>query len=225
MRFIFSLILLISISLQADEISHQKIEFAWETYYQNTLHMKKPFWTASLALQYFEMEGKYTGRAADLGAGTGRDTLFLLENGWQVLATDAEQRAIDIISSRVDEKSLSSLDLQVASFTQMILPNELDFINASYSLPFCKPEEFPQAWEIIIAHLAKDGRFAGHFFGPEDDRADDPSLTILNKEKLLQLFNQNFQIEYFQEEIGVIPTANGSMAQRHIFHVVAKKIS
>ena len=60
--------------------------------------------------------------AADLGAGTGRDTLFLLKQGWNVLALDAEQLSIDIILNRVDVSYNNNFE------SEMMLPNELESV-------------------------------------------------------------------------------------------------
>jgi len=69
----------------------------WEIYYHNTINISDPHTTLLLANRYFQIEGMSGGRAADLGAGAGRDTLFLLSNGWQVFALDAEELSIEII--------------------------------------------------------------------------------------------------------------------------------
>ncbi|MFI5344443.1 MAG: methyltransferase domain-containing protein [Chlamydiales bacterium] len=215
---IFSLIANISAICNAAE---SKI---WENYYQNTLNISDPHKTLLLAQKYFQLENKIGGMAADLGAGTGRDTLFLLQQGWDVLALDAEQLSIDIILNRVDVSYLKSLEVMAIPFSEMILPAELDLINASYSLPFCKPQDFSQCWRNIIDHLAIGGRFSGQFFGEKDEWATNADLTIHSYEKMLQLFEDQFVIEYLQIEDGLIPCANGKMKHWHVYHLVAKKI-
>ncbi len=205
-------------------ISNAAESKTWENYYQNTLNISDPHKTLLLAQKYFQLENKIGGVAADLGAGTGRDTLFLLQQGWDVLALDAEQLSIDIILNRVDVSYLNSLEVMVIPFSEMILPAELDLINASYSLPFCKPQDFSQCWRKIIDHLAIGGRFSGQFFGEKDEWATNPDLTIHSYEKMLQLFEDQFVIEYLQIEDGFIPCANGKMKHWHVYHLVAKKI-
>jgi SAM-dependent methyltransferase len=195
----------------------------WENYYQNTINITAPQRTLLLALKYFEMEDVRIGRAVDLGAGTGRDTLFLLKSGWQVLSLDAEQQSIDIILNRANADYLSNLEVQVASFAEMILPQELNLVNASHSLPFCNPNDFDQCWENIVDSIADGGRFCGQFFGEEDEWANNPKLTIHTYEDLVKLFESRFKIEYLQIEIGLIPCADGKISQGHVYHVVAKK--
>lgn len=197
----------------------------WENYYQNTLNITDPHKTLLLAYKYFQMENTLEGKAADLGAGTGRDTLFLLNSGWQVFALDAEQLSIDIILNRIEPNQILNLEVLVSPFSKMALPKELHLINASYSLPFCKPEDFDQCWNTIVSSLMAGGRFCGHFFGKHDEWANNPSLTIHSYEDLIALFQDQFVIEYLQIEDGLVPCANGKMKHWHTYHVIAKKIN
>ncbi len=196
----------------------------WDEYYQNTLNATKPHNTLLLAQQYFEIDEKASGLAVDLGTGTGRDALFLLKKEWKVLAIDAEPMSIEILLNRAQNEQLNHLEVQNSPFSDMILPDNVDLINASFSLPFCSPEDFPECWQKIIDHLAIGGRFAGQLFGDKDEWASDPSRTFHTKEQMLHLFKENFTIEYLQIEEGLLPTAAGQMKHWHVYHVVAKKI-
>ena len=138
---------------------------------------------------------------------------------------DAEQLSIDIILNRVDLNQISNLEVSISPFAEMKLPKELDLINASYSLPFCKPEDFDHCWNTIASSLAVGGRFCGHFFGKHDEWANHPNLTIHSYEDLIALFQNQFIIEYLQIEDGPVPCANGKMKHWHTYHVIAKKIN
>src|SRR5262245_12969872 len=142
--------IIVSLILAVSTISHASELTNWENYYQNTLNISDPHETLLLAQKYFQREKRDSCTAADLGAGTGRDTLFLLQHGWHVLALDAEKLSIDIILNRVDSSYLSNLETMVVPFSEMTLPYGLDLINASYSLPFCKPKDFDQCWRMIV---------------------------------------------------------------------------
>lgn len=195
----------------------------WDEYYRNTLNLTKPHYTLSLAQKYFEIDQKI-GFAVDLGTGTGRDALFLLQKGWNVLAIDAEPLSIEILLNRTQKEQLDHLEVLVSPFSDMNLPDNIDLINASLSLPFCAPEDFPQCWQKIVDHLSIGGRFSGHFFGDQDEWKSNPSLTFHTEEQLFNLFKENFTIEYLQIEKGLVPTASGEMSYSHIYHIVAKKI-
>lgn len=172
------------------------------------------------ALKSFQKEKKTNGRAIDLGAGTGRDTLYLLNEGWQVLAMDAERHAINIILDRVNEDQRSRLEVLAASFAEAELPKNVDLINASYSLPFCPPEKFPRCWQNIKDSIAVGGRFAGQFFGEEDES---PGTEIThNYYEVLELFQGQFSIESIVSEKKVV-NSKGKSELWQIYHVVAKK--
>jgi len=222
--FVFNKCAIFSIVFNFSSLIYATESKTWENYYQNTLNISDPHRTLLLAQKYFKLENKIGGMAADLGAGTGRDALFLLQQGWNVLAIDAEQLAIDIILNRVDSSFLNNLEVITSHFSEMILPNELDLINASYSLPFCNPQDFPKCWKMITEQLSIGGRFSGQFFGEKDEWAINPDLTIHSYENILKLFEDQFIIEYLQIEDGLIPCADGKMKHWHVYHVVAKRI-
>lgn len=196
----------------------------WEIYYQDTRNATDQRMTLELALRYFQIEGVNSGNAVDLGAGTGRDTLFLLKSGWHVLALDAEQQSIDIILERVDTANLQNLETNVSPFSEMRLPKELDLINASRSLPFCHPSDFDKCWETIVSSLADGGRFCGQFYGEHDYLASNPEATTLTIDEVKRLFANRFKIEYLQIDDGLLPCSDGKMYPCHTYHVVAKKI-
>lgn len=196
----------------------------WDEYYQNTLNSTRVDKTLLLAKQYFEIENKTSGLAVDLGTGTGRDALFLLKNGWDVFAIDAEPLAIEILLNRVDDEERNHLEVMVTPFSDMVLPDDIDLINAGYSLPFCEAKDFSACWQNIVDHLAVGGRFAGQFFGDRDEWVSHSSGTFHTQEQMLQLFEEHFAIEYLQIEEGLLPTAAGTIKHWHLYHVVGKKI-
>lgn len=196
----------------------------WEEYYQDTMHGIAPQPTLPLALRYFQREGVKSGKVVDLGAGVGKDTVFLLKAGWQVLALDAEQSSIDIILQRVKHSDLSNLKVVVSKFEEMTLPKELNLINASSSLPFCHPTDFDKCWENIVGSLAVGGRFSGQFYGKHDLQASNPNVTTLSRHAVMKLFKNRFKIEYLQIEDGLSEGSDGKMHPFHTYHIVAKKI-
>jgi membrane dipeptidase len=158
------------------------------------------------------------GFAVDLGAGTGRDTAELLRRGWRVLALDGQQEAIDRIVALVGDDD--RLETGVARFEDVDLP-ACDLLNASFSLPFCEPAAFSGLWRTIVGSIVPGGRFAGQFFGVNDDwaRTGLIALTKAEAEELLAPFD----VELFDEVDAVGPTQLGKTKHWHVFHVVARK--
>lgn len=199
----------------------------WEEYYEFTKSIEIPRPTLEKAVALFQEEGFSGGVALDLGAGTGRDTLHLLKNNWTVLAVDAQPSALRIITERVDSLSLPREKFipLLSEFNTLVFPQNVQLINASYSLPYCDHADFPSVWQSIVNSLESGGRFAGQFFGERDIYfSKDPSMTFLSKEELENHFKEHFIIEYFSEEEGLKTLVNGKKEYCHIFHVVAKKL-
>jgi tellurite methyltransferase len=60
------------------------------------------------------------GHAVDLGAGTGRDSVFLLSRGWTVLAIDTQQLALDRLRALVPAKFLSRCETRCAPMVLIV---------------------------------------------------------------------------------------------------------
>lgn len=199
----------------------------WGEFYQRTLNATNPTDTLFVALGNFEKENHQPGFAVDLGAGTGKDTLYLLSKNWRVLAIDQEPESIKIILNRVPPEQRNRLEARLCSFMDMQLPDHVDLITSN-SLPFTKPNEFTLVWQNIVDHLAVGGRFAGHFFGDKDvyaNRTLYPDLTTHSLEEIQALFEDHFEIETLENEEVMHPTLDGTSEEIwHAIYVVAKKI-
>ena len=75
----------------------------------------------------------------------------------------------------------------------------------------------------IIQAISIGGRFAGHFFGPQDSWSKDDSMTFLTKNQVLQFFADSFVIEHFEENEWDGISSLGAK-HWHVFDIVAKKV-
>ncbi len=200
----------------------QVFERDWSAYY-HAVEGRPPRETLLAALASFEAEqSKVVPRfAVDLGCGSGRDTVELLQRGWRVLGIDGEAEASARLLSLPDI-DLSRLTTLVMRFETLSLPESVDLINASFCLPFCPPEHFPSLWKQIVAALRFGGRFCGQLFGDRDSWAINTSMTHHTREQV-EFLLQPFEIEMFQEEDRPGKTAIGEEKHWHIFHIVARK--
>ncbi|MEI6065488.1 MAG: class I SAM-dependent methyltransferase, partial [Pseudanabaena sp. ELA748] len=172
----------------------------WSAYYR-AVAGRPPRDTLLKALDRCDAENaaKSPRFAVDLGCGDGRDTVELLNRGWQVLAIDGNEEAIAKLYDRKDIDS-TWLETQVMRFESIDLPDSVDLINSSFALPFCRPENFPNLWNKITASLRNGGRFCGQLFGDRDTWATVyPNMTHYPQEKVEELL-QPFNVEYFEEE-------------------------
>jgi tellurite methyltransferase len=157
------------------------------------------------------------GFAVDLGCGSGRDTVALLQGGWSVLAIDAEPDALALLASRVPaEAPLATL---CARIEDAAWP-PADLVNASFILPLVPPDRFPALWQRVVASLRPGGRFAGQFYGERDGWAGEPGVTHHGRGEALALF-AGFAIELFDEEESDAVTPGGKAKHWHVFHAVA----
>lgn len=202
----------------------------WDAYYRNTAD-SGPRETTLFALDRFENELAGAPRslrpplALDLGCGSGRDTVEMLERGWRVLAIDGERAALNYLHTRRDLPSRPWLETRHARIEKAALPNAM-LVNSSFALPLCPPESFFPLWSRTVAALFAGGRFAGQFFGKRDSWADPEKgktgITFLSRRQAEDLLS-GLEVEYFAEEEHDSTTPRGKTKHWHVFHVVAHK--
>jgi tellurite methyltransferase len=104
------------------------------------------------------------GKVLDLACGTGRNTLWLAERGWNVTAVDAASAAIEILQTRAAERSLKInaivADLEKEEFE--IEPSRWDFIAICYYLQRnlfepAKRGVVPGGLLLAIVHIMEPG--------------------------------------------------------------------
>ena len=201
---------------------YQSFDEKWPCYYQ-AVAGRQPRNTLLAALESFDSEkcDRKPRFAVDLGCGEGRDTVELLRRGWRVLAIDGHPEAFERMLERSDLENVEFLQTKVAKFQEISLP-EADLINASFALPFCPPEYFPDLWDKIVQSIRRGGRFCGQLFGDRDDWAKIPTNSHFTQEQV-EKFLEPFEIEVFNLEEEDGKTALQEPKHWHIFHIVARK--
>jgi hypothetical protein len=151
----------------------------------------------------------------------------MLERGWSVFATDAQQEAIDRLRRRVGEAP--NLRTQRAPMEEVELP-PADLVWASFSLFFCDPARFPDVWRNIEGALSAGGLFTGELLGDRDTWATDPDFgwfspdhgfTWFSRSEAEALFD-GWTVERFEEEENDGEATSGPK-HWHVFHVIARK--
>jgi tellurite methyltransferase len=161
------------------------------------------------------------GRALDLGAGAGRDTRYLLEQGFQVTAVDADPRAVALLS---ELSTLHQTRLRVvqSSFEDFAFAT-YDLISAQFALPFLPSDRFADVFARLRAALVPGGVFAGQFFGVHDQwNTPDRSMTFLTRPEAAALLRDLETIELTEEDADG-HVADGSPKHWHVFHILARR--
>jgi SAM-dependent methyltransferase len=188
----------------------------WSEYYDE-YEDREP---RAILLDVLDTFGDAGRTAVDLGCGSGIDTLAILQRGWIVFATDAEQEAIDRLRARVPTDLAPRLRTQVARMEEVDLP-PADLVWASFSLFFCDPDRFPEVWGRIRDAVRPGGRFAGQLLGDRDTWASRDDISSFSFEEARALFD-GLELERFDEEEkeGDDP---GDPKHWHVFHAVARR--
>jgi SAM-dependent methyltransferase len=172
------------------------------------------------ALESFEREGR-TGTAVDLGCGQGIETAELLRRGWDVVAVDVTEEGIRRLRRRIPDDQAERLATIVSRMEDVVIV-EADLVHASFSLPYCRPEAFPEVWQGLLASLRPGGRFAGQLFGVRDTWASTQAdMTFFDIASARALFD-GMELESFLEE-EEDDEAWGEMKHWHVFHAIARR--
>jgi tellurite methyltransferase len=159
--------------------------------------------------------------AIDLGSGTGRDTLHLLENGWTVAAVEREAKGVELLKNSLSSDAAECLSIIQSSFEDLSELPKSDLVYASFSLPFCKPEYFPKFWKVLMSSTKSNSILAANFFGPDDDWVKNGELCAHSEQEIIQLL-ENFKILDWHEQNGHGKTATGPDKNWHVFTVIAQ---
>ena len=186
-----------------------------EKYYESTADANPNY----IVKKFIELKIE-PGNAVELGCGAGRDTIYLIKNGWNVLAIDKEN-----VKSRIVEK-LSKDELKKFKFSKQkfecIELEKNDLIVSNFSLSFCNKNDFEKLWNKIRNSILNDGYFVGNFFGNNDEWKNiKEEMTFLTKRQTIQLF-KDFEIIKFKEVEKDGLTGSGKIKHCHIFNVIAK---
>lgn len=188
-------------------------EFKWENFYKLTKN--KPPWPLLVEAVNLLSQRK---DALDLGCGAGRDTRFLLEEGFRVIAVDSDPHAVALMTSfsqdylRVVQSSFETFDFET-----------YDLVNAHFALPFLSEEYFHVVFARIKEALHAGGLFVGQFFGVNDEwNTPENQMTFLTREQAEEEL-RGLKTHVFREEDIDSHVADGTPKHWHVFHIIAQK--
>lgn len=195
----------------------EKPENSWRTFHERTAE-RPPSESLVNAMKF--VAGK--DAALDLGAGSLRDTKFLLRSGFEsVTAVDIEPATTEAANKLGDEH----LMVVIAPFQEFDFPeNSFDLVNAQLSLPFTPSESFDEVFGKMKNSLKPGGIFVGELFGKNDSWSGSPDMTFHTLEEVRGLL-AGMTILDLQEKEKDDTTVAGSLKHWHIFYITACKNS
>ena len=106
--------------------------------------------------KFIEMKIK-AGNAIELGCGAGRDTIYLIKNGWNVISIDMEN-VENRIRKRLEQEEIEHFKFQRQEFENIIL-EESNLLVANFSIPFCNKNKFCELWNKINNSILSERLF------------------------------------------------------------------
>jgi tellurite methyltransferase len=193
----------------------------WKAYYRWT-SARPPRELLIRTLDHLDWEGRSRRRrrAIDIGFGAGTDTLELLRRGWSVVAVDGQRDAADFLAPRVPPRLRRFLTTLVTPMEGLSLPRA-DLIYASFSLPFCDPERFPELWGSIRRALPPGGHFSGQLFGDQDEWSGKRPMSFFDMSEIRSL-TRGYKVELLRETVEE-GQSFGGLKHWHFYDLILEK--
>jgi tellurite methyltransferase len=168
------------------------LDIKWEDFYKIT--RDKPPWP--LLIQAVSLVA-HKERALDLGYGAGRDTRYLLQQGFHVTAVDKEFHAM----AQLADLPQQNLRLVQSSFQDFSFET-YDLVNAHFALPFNPKDSFDEVSARIMTSIRPGGIFVGQLFGIHDEwNKPGSTMTFHTKKQAEELFTRMKVIEFKEEDV------------------------
>lgn len=148
------------------------------------------------------------------------ETRALAAHGWRVVAVDLDPRLPARIADLVRGGRVSAV---VGDLRQVTLP-PAELVHSSLALSFTGPADLPAVWARILGCLLPGGWLGVDFFGPRDDWADVPSLSIVDRARVTELVAGMEGVRIDEEEWDG-PAYGGETKHWHVLQVLARQPS
>ncbi len=164
---------------------------------------------------------KVRDTALDLGAGTLRDSKYLLDSGFNLVCAVEKNPIIIKYKTQIQDARLLVFQRKFDEFE--FTPNTFDLVTAQWSLPFEKPDNFDALIANIQLALKPQGVFTGQFFGVNASwNRKDTELTFVTRERAESLLEPLHIIKLTEREFDG-STASGEDKHWHFYNFIARK--
>ena len=136
------------------------------------------------------------GKVLDIGAGEGRNSLYLAQKGFDVTSVDISQEAIDKLSNFAKKKKLNVNGL-VRSITDFEFKDEYEVIISVATLHLIEKDKLFELINTIKRQTKKNGLNLLTVFTDKDaGREQFPDLYFFNETEIRELYNDWDIIEH-----------------------------
>ncbi len=157
---------------------------------------------------------KEKGVAFDIGAGSLRNSKFLIKAGFKKVV------ALDKDLTDVQDENIEFIQTDINEY---VFPeNEIDLIVSINTLPFLSKEQFKIVFPKIIASLKDGGVLCASLFGINDTWSVEETMHFHTKESVMELL-EDFSLKIFIEEESEGQTIQGAPKHWHVFRFVVVK--
>ncbi|MCO6539738.1 MAG: SAM-dependent methyltransferase TehB [Gilliamella sp.] len=166
-----------------------------------------------------------TGKALDLGCGSGRNSLYLQLQGFDVTAIDKSELSIGNLQKIINDDNLKHINAMVYDINQANLPGEYDFIFLTVVMMFLQPERIP----AIINNMQKMTKSGGYnLIVSAMSTPDYPcsvGFSFTFKENELRQYYQDWEILKYNEDVGQLHKTDihGNRIKLRFATLLAKK--
>jgi tellurite methyltransferase len=189
------------------------------------LTQNQPPWPLMMRAATLVTHGDGAPRALDLGCGAGRDTRYLLSEGFDVTAVDENAEALTYLRELPAGLPAEHLHLIQSTFEEFPFAAHapFDLVSAQFSLPFTRPEAFALMFARLKAAIWPGGVFAGQFFGVNDQwNREGRPLSFVTREQAEDLLRDLEVLELVEEDADG-QVANGNPKHWHVFQILARR--
>lgn len=160
------------------------------------------------------------GTALDIGAGSGGDSVWMIENGFTVTSLDKDASKL-----RANEALKDKVTIVEQSWDEFVFtPDSLNLIVAQNTFPFLAREKAERVIIDAVSALKSGGFICYTLFGPKDAWSDKQNMHFVSYEDAVS-FAEKLPVEIFfrSNEIGYGTMMNGDMKFWEIHRIILKK--
>jgi len=155
--------------------------------------------------------------ALDVGAGSLRNTKFLLEKGLDVTALDLDPIILEAAAAVNNERLTAS----VADITKFEYSNKYDLVLSINVLSFLTKGALLELLPKLKNSLAQDGILCVTLFGVSDEWAHKENMSFFDCDEAKALFDDMNLVVFIEEESeGTL--IQGGPKHWHLFRIIAK---